>query len=88
MVTESGFLRTVSADGVRYCDAALLQNPSYRFPFEKIVLETGRALYLERRPLTPDLELTDAEREALQAGQPPERLARYERIESGLADYF
>jgi uncharacterized protein len=88
VVTEPGFLRTISAAGVRYCDAALLQNPSYRFPFEKIVLETGRALYLERRPLTPDLELTDAERSALEAGQPPERLARFERIESGLADYF
>jgi uncharacterized protein len=87
-VTESGFLRTLSATGVSYCDAALLQNPSYRFPFEKIVLETGRALYLERRPLTPELELTPAERSALEAGQPPERLARFERIESGLADYF
>lgn len=88
VVTEPGYLRTLSAAGVRYCDAALLQNPSYRYPFEKIVLETGRALYLERRPLTPELELTDAERSALLAGKPPERLARFERIESGLADYF
>jgi uncharacterized protein len=87
-VTESGYLRTVSPAGVRYCDAALLQNPSYRYPFEKIVLETGRALYLERRPLTPDLELSELERSALQAGEPPARLARFERIETGLSDYF
>jgi pyruvate formate-lyase activating enzyme-like uncharacterized protein len=88
VVTEPGYLRTLSARGVRYCEAALLQNPSYRYPFEKIVLETGRALYLERRPLTPELELSDSELTALEAGQPPERFARFERIESGLAEYF
>jgi len=88
VVTEPGYLRTLTAAGVRYCEAALLQNPSYRYPFEKIVLETGRALYLERRPLTPELELSAAERSALAAGQPPERVARFERIESGLAEYF
>lgn len=88
IVTEPGYLRTLSATGVRYCEAVLLQNPSYRYPFEKIVLETGRALYLERRPLTPELELTDAERTSLEAGQPPERVVRFERIESGLAEYF
>lgn len=89
VVTEAGYLRTLSANGVRYCEAALLQTPSYRHPFEKIMLETGRALYLERRPLTPELELSDAERSALESGgTPPERLARFERIESGLAEYF
>jgi pyruvate formate-lyase activating enzyme-like uncharacterized protein len=88
VVTEPGYLRTLSATGVRYCEAVLLQNPSYRYPFEKIVLETGRALYLERRPLTPELELSGTERTALEAGQPPERVARFERIERGLAEYF
>ena len=87
-VTEPGYLRTLSTTGVRYCEAALLQNPSYRHPFEKIVLETGRSLYLERRPLTPELELSDVERIALETGQPPEKVARFERIEVGLADYF
>lgn len=88
IVTEPGYLRTLSASGVRYCEAVLLQNPSYRYPFEKIVLETGRSLYLERRPQTPELELSDAERTALEAGQPSERLARFERIDTGLAEYF
>jgi pyruvate formate-lyase activating enzyme-like uncharacterized protein len=88
VVTEPGYLRTLSATGVRYCEAALLQNPSYRHPFEKVVLETGRALYLERQPVTPELELSDAERTALESGRPPERIARFERIESGLAEYF
>ncbi len=87
-VTEPGYLRTFSATGVSYCEAALLQNPSYRYPFEKIVLETGRALYLERRPVAPELELSDAERTAVEAGRPPERVARFERIESGLVEYF
>ena len=87
-VTESGYLRTQSAAGVSYSDAVLLQNPSYRYPFEKIVLESGRSLYLERRAVTPELELSVGELAALGAGQPPERVARFERIESGLAEYF
>jgi uncharacterized protein len=88
VVTEPGYLRTLTAQGVRYCEAVLLQNPSYRYPFEKLVLETGRALYLERRPLTAELELSADERKDLEAGQPPKRLARFERIENGLAEYF
>jgi pyruvate formate-lyase activating enzyme-like uncharacterized protein len=88
VVTESGYLRTLTPSGVRYYETALLQNPSYRYPFDKIVLETGRALYLERRPLTQELELSTQELTALQAGNPPERIARFELIESGLAEYF
>ena len=87
-VTEPGFLRTLTATGVRYCETALLQSPSYRAPFDKIVLASGRPLYLERRPLTVEPELTEAELSALQAGDPPDRLAGFERIESGLAEYF
>lgn len=87
-VTEPGFLRTLTATGVRYCETALLQSPSYRAPFDKIVLSSGRPLYLERRPLTLEPELSGAELTALQAGNPPDRLAGYERIESGLAEYF
>ena len=88
VVTESGYLRTFSQAGVRYCEAVLLQNPSYHHPFEKIVLETGHALYLERRPRTALLKLSAAEQSALESGQPPEQLVMFERIESGLAEYF
>jgi len=88
VVTEAGYLRTLATSGVRYCEAVLLQNPSYRYPFEKIVLETGRALYFERRPQMAELKLSDAELSALAAGQPPQMIARYEQIESGLAEYF
>ena len=88
VVTEAGYLRTLSESGVRYSEAVLLQNPSYRHPFEKITLKTGRSLYLERRPQSPELELTTAEQSDLEAGRPPERLAHFERIESGLAEYF
>jgi pyruvate formate-lyase activating enzyme-like uncharacterized protein len=88
VVTEPGYLRTLSTTTVRYWEAALLENPSYSYPFEKIMLETGRALYVERRPLTLELELSDTERTALEAGQPPERVAGFERIETGLAHYF
>lgn len=87
-VTEPGFLRTLSAQGVHYCETALLQSPSYRAPFDKIVLESGRQLYLERRMQGIAPELTSAELTALQGGAPPERVARFEHIEHGLADYF
>ncbi len=88
VVTEPGYLRTLSETGVSYSEAVLLQNPGYRHPFEKIVLATGRSLYLERRPLSPELELSNVERSALEAGHPPERVTRFERIECGLAEYF
>lgn len=88
VVTEAGYLRTLSASSVRYSEAVLLQNPGYRHPFEKITLETGRSLYLERRPQTPELELTSSELNDLEAGRPAERLVRFERIGSGLAEYF
>jgi len=65
-----------------------MQSPSYRAPFDKIVLASGRSLYLERRPLALGPELSNAELIALQAGDPPDRLAGFERIESGLAEYF
>ena len=87
-VTEPGYLRTFSPTGVSYSEAVLLQNPSYRHPFEKIVLATGRALYLERRPLTPEIELSGFERSELETGNPPELVTRFERIECGFAEYF
>jgi len=87
-VTEPGYLRTLSPTGVRYSEAVLLQNPSYRHHFEKIVLETGRALYMERRPLSAEVGLSETELNSLQDGLPPERIERFERIESGLAEYF
>ncbi len=88
VVTEAGYLRTLTETGVRYYEAALLQNPSYRHPFEKIVLETGRALYLERRPVAPEIELSASERVALAAGQLSELTDRFEQITNGLAEYF
>ena len=87
-VTEPGFLRTLSTTAVSYSETALLQSPSYRAPFDKIVLAGGRSLYLERRPLSLGAALSGAELIALQAGEPPDRLAGFERIESGLAEYF
>ncbi len=87
-VTEPGYLRRLSATGVSYSEAVLLQNPSYHHPFEKIMLETGHALYLERRQLAAEVELSGPEMLALEAGQPAERIVRFERIESGLAEYF
>jgi pyruvate formate-lyase activating enzyme-like uncharacterized protein len=88
VVTEPGYLRTLSGMDVLYSEAVLLQNPSYNHSFKKIMLETGRALYLERRPLMQKMELSNAEWTALEVGQPPERVARFERIENGLAEYF
>jgi pyruvate formate-lyase activating enzyme-like uncharacterized protein len=87
-VTEPGFLRTLTPTAVQYCETALLQSPSYKAPFDKIVLAGGRPLYLERRPLSLGPELSGTELTALHAGNPPDKLADFERIESGLAEYF
>lgn len=87
-VTEAGYLRRVGDAGVQYFEAAVLQQPSYRCGFEKLTLTTGRALYLERQPVAPVIALSDDERAALAAGETPERLGRFERIETGLAPYF
>jgi hypothetical protein len=38
--------------------------------------------------VAPEVELSTAELTALEAGRPPERVARFERIDSGLAEYF
>jgi len=87
-VTESGFLRSLSPTGVSYSETALLQSPSYRAPFDKIVLASGRCLYLERRPLSLEPELSQVELANLRAGETPERLYPFEQIESGLSVYF
>ena len=87
-VTQSGYLRTLTATGVSYSEAVLLLNPGYRHPFEKMILETGQALYLERRPVTPEIELSSVERSELKEGNPPERVTHFERIECGLAEYY
>lgn len=87
-VTEPGYLRTFSSSGIRYSEAVLLQNPSYRYPFEKLTLETGRTLYLERRPVSPEIEMSDDEMKELSGGMAPESVTRFERIECGLAEYF
>lgn len=88
VVTENGYLRTLSAHSVSYCEAVLLQNPSYRNPFEKIVFDTGRPLYLERRRLTSEMELSNSERIGLKEGHPPKRVARFEQTVCGLSEYF
>ncbi len=87
-VTEAGYLRSRTVTGVSYSEAALLQNPGYRHPFEKITLDTGRVLYRERRPSAPEFPLTEKEWQAIINGVPPERLARFETIETGLLPYF
>ncbi len=88
VVTEAGYLRSRTATGVCYSEAALLQNPGYRNPFEKISLETGRALYRERRAVAPEFTVSDEEWSAIDRGEPPLRLARFEKIEKGLLPYF
>lgn len=87
-ITKSGYLRTLTESTVSYSEAVILQKPSYRLPFEKIQLESGQALYLERRPQTPLIELTKPELEELFEGQPPLQIRQYEKLENGLSEYF
>ncbi len=87
-ITSCGYLRVRQGTSLQYCEAAILQRPSLRGPFEKITLDGGRQLYLERQPITPPLEMSPQECAALTAGGIPSRLAPWERIADGLAPYF
>lgn len=87
-VTECGYVRVLRDATLQYCEAAILQNPSLRGPFEKIALTAGRALYLEQQAVTPAMELSAAESAELENGAIPERFSRWERIPRGLAPYF
>ncbi len=87
-VTDAGYIRIFSGGSVRYAEAVILQQPSLRFPFEKITLDSGRSLYLEQRQVAPAFELSAKERENLENGEPPERLLSFEKIRHGLAEYF
>lgn len=49
---------------------------------------TGRSLYMERRPVAQEVELSADELVALEGRQAPERIACFEQVESGLAVYF
>jgi len=87
-VTDCGYLRVLGEGTVQYSEAAILQAPSMRGPFEKIMLQGGRPLYLERQPVTPRLPLTEQEASGLASGDVPERLKAWEQITAGLAPYF
>jgi pyruvate formate-lyase activating enzyme-like uncharacterized protein len=87
-VTESGYLRTVADNMLRYSEAAILQSPGYSGHFEKLVLETGRVLYVEKRQLAADVEITAVQQSLLESGNLSEQFIKFEKIPSGLADYF
>ena len=87
-ITESGYLRTLSENSVSYSEAVILQKPSYRLPFEKIQLESGQALYLERRPRTPMIDISTAEHDSILNGVYSLDTINFEIIENGLTDYF
>ena len=87
-VTESGYLRILSSNSVRYCEAVILQQPSYRSPFDKISLSTGRPLYIERRPVTAEIAVGSEQLAAFENGLFPAEVAEFELIEAGLAPYF
>jgi pyruvate formate-lyase activating enzyme-like uncharacterized protein len=87
-ITDCGYLRVLGQGTVQYSEAAILQAPTMRGPFEKIMLPGGRPLYLERQPVTPQLSLPEQEAAGLVAGATPERLLAWESIARGLAPYF
>jgi len=87
-VTEAGYLRRINGNSVRYSEAVILQQPGFRFPFEKITLDSGRQIYLEKRQVAPDFEASPDALELLAGGNPPTEMLRFESIEPGLARYF
>jgi pyruvate formate-lyase activating enzyme-like uncharacterized protein len=83
---------------VSYYIPVLLSNVSYSHPFEKIVLNRKRSLYIERRPAQEQRELSETEALMLLnfTGSEEEccmdciesRTFPYERIPFGLDEYF
>ncbi len=88
VITESGYLRILTESSVSYSEVVILQKPSYRLPFEKIQMEPGEALYLERRPRTPMTDISSAEHDSILNGVYSPDTINFEIIESGLTDYF
>jgi pyruvate formate-lyase activating enzyme-like uncharacterized protein len=64
---------------VSYLEPSLKPQVTYRYPFTPIQLETGRTLYVERRPVARDLPTTVANSGA--------EHVEWEQIESGLTPY-
>lgn len=87
-VTEAGYLRNVAGSTVRYSEAVILQQPSFRYPFEKVTLDSGRQLYLEKRQVAPDFKMDSNQLRIFESGIYPEELLSFEMIEPGLAPYF
>lgn len=88
-VTEAGYLRALGAGSVQYFEAVTLSGGGNRPGAQEITLPSGRRVVVERRPVSPLMPVDCSLFAGLPGQHPlPEELLRFERIPSGLAEYF
>jgi uncharacterized protein len=89
IVTEAGYLRAPGVGSVQYFEAVTQLPGACRGEFVELPLPSGRSIAVERRQVSPPIavEATVLVDEAAAIALPVE-FARFERIASGLADYF
>jgi pyruvate formate-lyase activating enzyme-like uncharacterized protein len=88
-VTEAGYLRALAAGNVQYFEAVTLPAGSNLQATVEIPLPSGRRIAVEKRPVSLPIPAASS----LFAKLTPEttfpaELLRFERISTGLADYF
>jgi len=89
MITDVGYLRSLSPGHVQYFEAVTLPEGGNRQPVINITLPSGRGIVVEKRPVSPLIPVPPnffndfSVHTAL-----PEELRPFERIPVGLAEYF
>ena len=88
-VTEAGYLRSPVAGGVQYFEAVTLPSGSPGAEAIEIPLPSGRNVFVQKRPVSAPISV-DAGLfvELCPQTSLPAELLPFERIASGLADYF
>jgi len=88
-VTQAGYLRAVGAGNVQYFEAVTLPGGIYKHPVVEIALPTGGRIAVEKRPVSRPMPAAASLFACLSSETVfPAELLRFERIATGLADYF
>lgn len=89
MITDVGYLRSLSAGHVQYFEAVTLPEGGSRSSAGDITLPSGRGIIVEKRPVSPRIPVSAGFFNGFSLSTVlPEELRPFERIQAGLADYF
>ena len=89
IVTDVGYMRSLSTGNVQYFEAVTLPGTSNGQSVFDIMLPSGRRIVVERRPVSPLIPVAPLFfNDFSPLTRLPDALRPYERIPVGLADYF